>query len=457
VLTLDGRAVWEVHTRFDFRWDEKRYPEPGATLARMKRHSLRICVWEYPYVSVHSPLFRELAAQNFLLKTADGKPCVFTWDTSLGTSPFGGVLTPLPDSGLLDFTNPAAYAWWRDAHEALFKVGVDVIKSDFGEHVPDDSVAFNGDRGARLHNVYPLLYNRCVYEATKKFAPAEAGPPIVWSRAGWAGSQRYPVHWGGDPQSDWEGLAASIRGALSWGMSGGPYHATDIGGFYGSEQPSPELYLRWLQMSVFSSHMRAHGIGVREPWVFGGEAEKIAREWIEFRYRLLPYLKSVIAQATKTGLPVMRAMPLAFPTNALTRGYETQFMCGEALLIAPIVAPGGEVEVALPPGAWYDLASRQRLAGRQVIRYRATLEKFPVFGREGYALPLGPAVQHTGEINTAKPLAALYLFGKPAHPLDGFEQARIVVADNAVRVSASPALKIEAFGEASLIGVEPLA
>jgi alpha-D-xyloside xylohydrolase len=457
VLTLDGRAVWEVHTRFDFRWDEKRYPEPAATLARMKRHSLRICVWEYPYVSIHSPLFRELAAQNFLLKTADGKPCVFTWDTSLGTSPFGGVLTPLPDSALLDFTNPAAYAWWRDAHEALFKVGVDVIKSDFGEHVPDDSVAFNGDRGARLHNVYPLLYNRCVYEATKKFVPAEAGPPIVWSRAGWAGSQRYPVHWGGDPQSDWEGLAASIRGALSWGMSGGPYHATDIGGFYGSEQPSPELYVRWLQMSVFSSHMRAHGIGAREPWVFGGEAEKIAREWIEFRYRLLPYLKSVIAQATKTGLPVMRAMPLAFPTNALTRGYETQFMCGEALLIAPIVAPGGEVEVALPPGAWYDLASRQRLAGRQVIRYRATLEKFPVFGREGYALPLGPAVQHTGEINTAKPLAALYLFGKPAHPLDGFEQARIVVADNAVSVSASPALKIEAFGEASLIGVEPLA
>jgi len=457
VLTLDGRAIWDVQTRFDFRWDEKRYPDPAGTLARLKRNALRVCVWEYPYVSVRSPLFEELAAKGFLLKTAEGLPYVFGWDTAPATSPFGGVLTPLPDSGIVDFTNPTAYAWWRDAHEPLFKAGVDVIKSDFGEQVPDDAVAANGDRGARVHNVYPLLYNRCVFDATKKFTSASGHLPIVWSRAGWAGSQRYPVHWGGDPQSDWEGLAASIRGALSWGMSGAPYHATDIGGFYGSEQPSAELYLRWLQMSVFSSHMRAHGLGAREPWAFGEQAEAIARQWIEFRYRLLPYLKSVIAQATTTGLPVMRAMPLAFPNNALTRGYETQFMCGDALLVAPIIAPGGEVEVALPPGGWFDLASRQRLSGRQVIRYRATLEKFPVFGREGYALPLGPVVQHTGEIDSAKPLAALYLFGKPEHPLDRFAQANITITDGRPSVAAISSVKVEAYGEASTLGIQPLA
>jgi len=446
-----------VQTRFDFRWDAKRYPDPAAALARLKGHSLKICVWEYPYVSVHSPLFNDLASHDFLLKTVSGEPYVFAWDTSPATSPFGGVLTPLPDSGIVDFTNPTAYAWWRDAHEGLFKAGVDVIKSDFGEHVPDDAVASNGDRGARLHNVYPLLYNRCVFEATRKFAPPAAQPPIVWSRAAWSGSQRFPTHWGGDPQSDWEGLAASIRGALSWGMSGGPYHSTDIGGFYGSEQPSAELYLRWLQMSVFSSHMRAHGIGAREPWTFGEEAEAIARQWIEFRYRLLPYLKSVIAQATKTGLPVMRAMPLAFPNNALTRGYETQFMCGDALLVAPIVAPGGEVEVALPPGAWYDLASKQRIPGRQVIRYRAALDRFPVFGREGHALPLGPVVQHSGEIDSAKPLASLYLFGKPALALDGFAQAKVAVSESGAKVAVSPVVKVDAFGDASGIAIETLA
>src|SRR5204862_1030218 len=116
--------------------------------------------------------------------------------------------------------------------------------------------------------------------------------------AGWTGSQRYPIQWGGDPQSDWEGLAGSIRGGLSWGMSGAPFYATDIGGFYGAAQPTPELFVRWLQAAVFSSHMRAHGIGEREPWAFGAEAEAIARKWLLFRYRLLPYLQRVITAAT---------------------------------------------------------------------------------------------------------------------------------------------------------------
>ena len=452
VLTLDGRAVWDVETRFDFRWDASRYPDPAAALAEIKRHATKVCVWEYPYVSVHSPLFIELAKRGFLLKAENGEPYIFDWDTSPATSPFSGVLSPLPPSGIVDFTHPNAYGWWRDAHQGLFEAGVDVIKSDFGEQVPDAAVASNGDRGARLHNVYPLLYNHCVYEATRKFASTDE-TAIVWSRAGWTGSQRYPVHWGGDPQSDWEGLAASIRGALSWGMSGGPYHATDVGGFYGSSQPGAELYLRWLQMSVFSSHMRLHGVGEREPWAFGEEAERIARRWIEFRYRLLPYLKSVIAHATATGLPVMRAMPLAFPANALTRNYETQFMCGDALLVAPITAAGGEVEVALPPGAWYDLASRQRIAGRQVIRYRATLDRFPVFGREGYALPLGPAVQSTREIDPSSLLDALYLFGKPARTLEGFGQVGIAIDESGAAVTAKQGVKVEIFGDASGVRV----
>ena len=150
----------------------------------------------------------------------------------------------------------------------------------------------------------------------------------------------------------------------------------------------------------------------------------------------------------------MRAMPLAFPANALTRGYETQFMCGDALLVAPIVAPGGEVDVALPPGAWYDLASRQRLAGRQVIRYRATLDKFPVFGREGYMLPLGPVVQSTHEIDPAAPLAALYLFGKPTQALDGFAQAKIALVEGGASVAVAATVQVETFGDASALRVE---
>jgi len=142
----------------------------------------------------------------------------------------------------------------------------------------------------------------------------------------------------------------------------------------------------------------------------------------------------------------MRAMPLAFPGNALTRRFETQFMCGDALLVAPIVAAGGEVEIALPPGGWFDLNSRRRYAGRQVLKYKAPLDQFPVFGREGYVLPLGRAVQHTGEIDAARPLEQLWVFGRPAEAFAA-PGVEVTLPAGGPRVRCAEGVQAQFFGE----------
>jgi alpha-D-xyloside xylohydrolase len=362
-------------------------------------------VWEYPLVSIHHPVFEELAEKGWLLMNGDGSPYVYHWDMS----PFGKVLTPLPPSGIVDFTNPEAYSWYAQSHEKLFEDGIDIIKPDFGEQVPDDAHAHNGDTGRRLHNVYALLYNRCVYEASQKWFGKDA---VVWSRSGWAGSQRYPIQWGGDPQADWEGLAASIRGGLSWGMSGAPYYSHDIGGFYAGP-PDAELYIRWSQAGVLGSHCRIHGIGPREPWYFGDEAETIVRKWLEFRYQLVPYLIECARVASETGLPMMRAMVLAFPDDHLAWNFEEQYMLGDALLVAPVIQPGGEKQVYLPKGDWYDFWTGQHFKGRQIRQINSPLDKIPLFGRGGKILPLGPAVQHTGELRSKEKINKIKLFGFP--------------------------------------------
>jgi alpha-D-xyloside xylohydrolase len=417
VITLDGRAAWEVRTRFAFEWDKSRFDDPKKILATLKSFDLKVCVWEYPCVSIHNPLFAQLEAKGWLLKKDDGSAYVFDWVKDPTDDPFGAVLTPLPPSGLIDFTHPEASRFWADSHNALFDDGVDVMKTDFGEQVEDDMFAHNGDSGRRLHNVYPLLYNGCVYDATQRYNDAHGrGAAMVWGRDGFIGSQRYPMQWGGDPQTDWEGMAGSIRGALSYGMSGVPFYSSDVGGFYGAQQPDPELYLRWTANGIFCSHFRYHGIGVREPWGLGPETEAIARQWLLFRYRMIPYIMGAMQQAAATGLPVMRAMALAFPDDRAARAYEMQYMFGDALLVAPITTAGGTTEVWFPAGsAWYDLGTGERIAGGQARRVHKTIDQLPVYGREGHMLCLGAEVMHTGQIDLAHPIQEVWLFGQPQH------------------------------------------
>jgi len=403
VLLLDGRAWHEWETRFDFSWDAARYPDPQAFVTRLRALGFRTNLWEYSYLSVRNPIFNELEERGFFLREPDGSTYIHRWFPW----PFEEHYPWLPPSGIIDFTNPEAYAWFRDQHKDLIDLGVAVMKTDYGEAVPSHVVAHNGDTGHRLHNVYTLLYNRCVFEAFDRYGE---GAPMVWGRSGWAGVQRSPVQWGGDPQCDWEGLAASIRGGLSWGMSGGAFYSHDIGGFARGQVPA-ELYVRWAQAGIHCSHTRFHGIGEREPWAFGDEAEAIVRRWCEWRMRLVPYLQASALEATRTGIPVMRAMPLAFPDEPDTWDAQLQYLLGPSLLVAPVVRADGRVRIVLPQGRWFDLTAGEWLDGGRSIERTYALGDVPLFGREGHVLPLGPVVQHTGELSGPLVVDEVLAFG----------------------------------------------
>lgn len=439
VILLDGRAWHKPETRFDFSWDLERYPDPGEFIKQLDAYQVRLCLWEYPYISTFNPLFNELASQGYLLKTVDGQTYIHQWLPE----PYELMLPQLYPSGIIDFTNPDAYAWYRDQHKALFDLGVAVMKTDFGEAVPEQVVGFNGDSGMRLHNVYSLLYNRCVYEATQLYAK---GQPLVWGRSGWTGSQRYPMGWGGDPQSDWEGLAASIRGAQSWGMSGVPFYAHDIGGWYG-ELKDPELFVRWTQAGVMSSHTRFHGGGPREPWIFGPEVEEIISRWIQWRYQLIPYLRLCEREAQLNGMPVIRSMALAFPDDKASWSFEEQYMLGPSLLVAPIIQAGGHVDVYLPKGTWYNIWNGNRIEGGKVLTIDdLPLEEMPVFGREGYWLPLGPVVESTDNLMDDMVINEIWTFGEPLPTFSMHsEEIKVQIDDGKVSLSAPVNVRVKKF------------
>ncbi|MGB2451209.1 MAG: alpha-xylosidase [Porticoccaceae bacterium] len=401
VITLDGRAWQDTQTRFAFEWDPSRYPKPELVMDQLKALNFKVCIWEYPLVSVDNPLFDEMSAKGWLLKHRDtGETYRYQWDTSC----FGEVLTPLPESGIVDFTHPQAYAFWRDCHKPLFDLGVDMIKADFGEQIEPDMLAYNGDTGDRLHNVYSLLYNRCVYEAAELYC--QSGP-FLFSRSSWIGSQRYPAQWGGDPQADWGGLAASMRGGLSWGLSGAPFYATDIGGFY-ADQRDDELYVRWTQAAIFSAHIRLHGIGAREPWSYSAEAEAAVTQALKLRYQLLPTIKQAMQAASQTGLPAQRAMVLACPDEKAAWGFEDQFMLGDSLLVAPCLQPGGDIEIYLPAsmGAqWRRFPDGELYASGRSHKLKLALDEIAAFVPESASIALGPDVEFIDDNQKELPVA----------------------------------------------------
>ena len=395
----------------DFCWDRDAFPDVEGFIADLHAQGYRLSLWEHPYISIESDLY-EVGRQNgYFLTRPDGEVYVIDYGLSLAPRPDGVVRIATPETSwnarvaIVDITNPNAVAWFQDLHRPVLQMGADVFKTDFGEDIPEDAVFDNGQTGATMHNLYPLYYNRAVFEVTEQ----ERGDGVVWGRAGTAGSQRYPICWSGDPAADFDSLAGTIRGGLSIGLSGVPFWSHDIGAF--RDLPSPELYVRWAQFGLFSSHSRMHGDSPREPWYFGPEATAIVREYVKLRYALFPYLYSAAHEASRTGMPVIRAMPLAFPEDDSTHGHDLQYMLGPWLLVAPIYDNSGQRSVYLPAGRWIDYWTGAAYDGPANLHVDVPLDTLPLFVRGGAIIPMMPAARRIPDDMIDPLIVALYPHG----------------------------------------------
>ncbi|MFD6073226.1 MULTISPECIES: alpha-xylosidase [Amycolatopsis] len=356
----------------DFEWDPRTFPDPVGMLERLKARDLRISVWINPYVAQRSPLFAEGVAGGYLLRKPNGD--VWQWDLWQ------------PGMALVDFTNPAAREWYAAKLDALLAQGVDCFKTDFGERVPTDVVYFDGSDPERMHNYYTYLYNQTVFDVLRK--RRGEGGAVVFARSATAGSQQFPVHWGGDCESTYESMAESLRGGLSLGLSGFGYWSHDIGGFEGT--PDPALFKRWIAFGMLSSHSRLHGSSsYRVPWLFDEEAVDVLRVFSKLKARLMPYLWQAAAQAAAEGTPMMRAMALEFPADPACAHLERQYMLGDSLLVAPVFSDEGEVTYYVPDGVWTDFFTGDEIQGPRWVTTVCDMLTVPLLVRPDTVLPLG--------------------------------------------------------------------
>jgi alpha-D-xyloside xylohydrolase len=432
----------------DFEWDPRTFPDPPAMLRRLKARGLHICVWINPYIAQRSPLFAEGRTRGYLLRKPNGD--VWQWDLWQ------------PGMALVDFTNPEAREWYAAKLDALLEQGVDCFKSDFGERIPTDVAYFDGSDPERMHNYYTYLYNQTVFEVLRK--RRGDGEAVVFARSATAGSQRFPVHWGGDSESTYESMAESLRGGLSLGLSGFGYWSHDIGGFEGT--PDPALFKRWIAFGLLSSHSRLHGsASYRVPWLFDEESVDVLRLFTKVKLSLMPYLYGAAWQAHTEGVPMMRAMVLAFPDDPACAYLERQYMLGDDLLVAPVFGDDGDVSYYLPEGTWTHFRTGERVRGARWVRERHGFGSVPLLVRPGAVVPVGGVDDRPDYDYADRVTLRVYELADGARvqttiPTPAGEPAATFVTtrrDGVVRVAAGPAgsRTTPANWRVLLVGVRP--
>jgi alpha-D-xyloside xylohydrolase len=372
VFHFDSFWMREFHW-CDFEWNPLMFPDPAGMLARLKARGLRICVWINPYIAQASALFAEGKARGYLLRRRSGD----VWQSDQWQ----------PGMAIVDFTNPAARDWYAAKLDALLAMGVDCFKSDFGERIPvEDIEYFDGSDPERMHNYYTYLYNETVFELLRK--RRGDGEAVLFARSATAGSQKFPVHWGGDCDATFDAMAQMLRGGLSLGMSGFGYWSHDIGGFEGT--PDAAVYKRWLAFGLLSSHSRLHGSdSYRVPWLFDEEAVDVLRTFTRLKMRLMPYLLEAARQAATDGVPMMRAMALEFPDDPACTYLDRQYMLGGDLLVAPVLTASGEVSYYVPDGTWTNFMTGDKVTGPRWVTERHGFLTVPLLVRPGAVIPVG--------------------------------------------------------------------
>lgn len=356
----------------DFVWDERVFPDPEGMLQRIKEKGVKICVWINPYVGQESVLFEEGMENGYFLKRANGD--VWQWDMWQ------------PGLAIVDFTNPDAVQWYQRKLEELLDIGVDCFKTDFGERIPTDVVYYNNANPEKMHNYYTYLYNKTVYEVLLRHRGKEEA--VLFARSATAGGQKFPVHWGGDCWSDYQSMEQSLRGGLSLTSSGFGFWSHDIGGFESTS--TADVYKRWAAFGLLSTHSRLHGSkSYRVPWLYDEQAVEVVRFFTKLKLELLPYLYSNAYITSRTGIPMLRSMPLEFENDRNCRYLDKQYMLGENLMVAPIFNEEGKAVYYLPQGLWTNYLTGEKILGGNWREEYHDYLSIPLWVRENSIIATG--------------------------------------------------------------------
>ena len=362
-----------AYTWCDFIWDPDTFPDPAGMLKRYHDRGLKICVWINPYIGQRSYLFKEGKEKGYLVKKTDGS----IWQTDFWQ----------PGMAVVDFTNPDAVTWYQEKLKALLDMGVDCFKTDFGERIPVKDIAwYDGSDPVDMHNAYTYLYNKAVFELLER--EKGKGNAVLFARSATVGGQQFPAHWGGDCSATYSSMAETLRGGLSLSCGGFGFWSHDISGF--EQTATPDIYKRWCQFGLLSSHSRLHGSdSYRVPWVFDEEACVVLKEMVELKCRLMPYLYQQAVYASETGIPMLRPMFMEYPKDRTCLTLDLQYMMGDSLLVAPVFKENGEADYYVPEGKWYNLLTDEVKEGGRWYSDTFDYHTMPLLVAPGKILALG--------------------------------------------------------------------